>query len=158
MGCAFGCDAGGIAGLLTAPRELWEAVEADLLGMGFTVADVPGRLSWRALCNWLRWAPRESAVFRQQNPDGRWTAAEHRAADVADLLQGLIYVTRAAHFKGKPQLPEPLPRPGGHKQQAPPRGLPLDVLQARLDEIDRRDRAGVSRMRQAEAVRGGERN
>lgn len=134
------------------PREQWEAIEADLLGLGFTLSDVPDRVSWRAVLNWLRWAPEGSAVGRQRSP---WSSSEHRLADLADLMQGLIYVTKRAHFNGQPPAPAPLPRPGvvePVKPQTTSRARPLAEIDAVLAEAERRDRAGVRRMTPNEVV------
>jgi hypothetical protein len=133
---------------------LWEAIEADLFALGLTIDDVPGRFSWRAFRNWLRFAPRESAAYRQAFPDAPWSPLETRVADIADLLNGLIWVTKRAHFDKVGDPPEPLPRPGDVKPEpAKPRKsyttAEIDALMARIDEADR---AGTRNLTNREVV------
>lgn len=96
MGCAFGRRPGGICGLLDLPREDWEAIESDLLSRGFTLADIPERVSWRAVVAMLRWP---------------WGHAEHLAASVVDLLAVLVWQNTDDGQRGV-NRPERLPRPG----------------------------------------------
>lgn len=99
---SLGCDRGGIVGLLTLPKAEWEAIEARLLGMGFTMHDVPQRVSWRAIIAML------------QNP---WQPGDYVAALGVDVLQRLWWAkTQDGHDNRNP--PEPLPRPGEERQKA----------------------------------------
>jgi hypothetical protein len=100
---------GGIAGLLTLPREQWEAVEADLLSQGFTLADVPTRVTWRAIKAFVRFAPRDSAVFRLTGPASmRWTDTDYLLAVAVDLLQAMVW----QRSKPGTARPKPIRRPG----------------------------------------------
>jgi hypothetical protein len=77
--------------------------------MGWTLADVPRRVSWRALLAYARTAPRTSALYRVANPEEReWSPSDWLLADVVDQLQFLRY-----GFAGKgAKKPKPYPRPG----------------------------------------------
>ena len=109
MGRAFRGEPGGIVGLLSLPQDHWDAIEADLLGMGWTLADVPTVVSWRALLAYCRNAPRASALFRVANAEqAEWGPAEWIAADLVDQLQWLRF---ALSGKGA-KKPKPYPRPG----------------------------------------------
>lgn len=101
---------GGIASLLTLPREQWEALEADLLRCGFTMADVPKRVSHRALLALARHSSKDSAFARAQN-DGMeiWGALEHISANVFDVLASANWQRSGNANAARPQ---PYPRPG----------------------------------------------
>jgi hypothetical protein len=102
-------EPGGIVGLLTLPRHYWEAIEADLLAMGWTLADIPRRVSWRALLAYTRTAPRTSALYRVANPEAReWSPSDWLLADVVDQLQYLRYSLSGKGAK----RPKPISRPG----------------------------------------------
>lgn len=142
-----GDHVGGIAGLLTAPREQWGAVEADLLSQGFVLADVPHRVTWRALNAFLRYAPRESAVFRLTGPEKyRWTETDYLLAVAVDLLQAMVW----QRSKPGTARPKPIKRPG---QIDPDRrfGSAAMTLDEARDWVATR-RAGQLRMALAEEV------
>lgn len=112
MGRVVRHHVGGIAGLLTAPRAQWEAIESDLLGRGFVLADVPLRVTWRAVKVLVAYAPRDSAVFRQgAAADQRWGDVEQLLALHADLLQLIVWQRTKDGAAGRNQ-PRPIPRPG----------------------------------------------
>ena len=112
MGRAFRCRAGGIAALLSQSRESWEAIEADLLPMGWTLADVPHRFGWRPLLAYLRHAPRESAVYRVAfGAPAKWGDLEYLTALVVDYLAVQVWMNSEDGHK-KRNRPKPVPRPG----------------------------------------------
>lgn len=80
--------AGGIASLLTLPRELWEALESDLMGMGWTLADIPERLSWRGVWAFLMRCPESSATYRAR---AKWGEEQEKsqATDVIEAAQAM---------------------------------------------------------------------
>lgn len=92
----FGDFRGGIVGLLSLPREDWEAIEADLLRDGFTLSDVPRRVTWRAL------------LVKVRNP---WRSGDYVSALTVDALQVLIWQNTEDGQKGV-NMPAPIPRPG----------------------------------------------
>lgn len=144
MAEAFRGRPGGIQGLLTLPREQWEALEADLLALGFTVADVPGRVSWRALHLFRQHARPESAVFLvEYGEDAKWSHVAMLLADVGDAIRGLAYQGQVYRWidcgeQGMPpERPRPTPRPG--VDQALPDGEGTTHLGADpipMDEFD----------------------
>lgn len=110
MGRTQRCRRGGILGLLALPRETWEAVEVDLLHRGFTFADVPTRVSWRALVLMIRHSPRDSTVYRVVfGEQADWGVTDHLLATIADILNLILWLT--GNPKKNPK-PNPLPRPG----------------------------------------------
>ena len=97
------------------PRETWEAVEVDLLHKGFTFADVPDRVSWRALILMVRHSPRDSTVYRVVfGEQADWGVTDHLLATIADILNLILWLTGNPK---KTKQPKPLPRPG----QDPPK-------------------------------------
>lgn len=111
MGCALGHHVGGIAGLLTLERAQWEAVEADLLLAGFVLADVPHRVTWRAVKVLFAFAPRESAVFRLSGPEAhRWGDIEQLLALLVDLTQLRVWQQTKDAQSGR-NRPKPIRRP-----------------------------------------------
>ncbi len=163
MGGPLRRDRGKIASLLTWTRAQWAALEADLLPLGYTVGDIPTRLSWRQLLAWLEHAGPETKVWHAFNHEGPvWTAAEHRLADIADVLRGLAWQHQVAHWgkKAPSKPPAPLPRPyvaqrpdaGSEQVGSQIKGTTIEVMAARLAEIRRRDAAGSRRHREAGKV------
>ena len=95
--------------LLTLPAATWEAIEVDLLSHGWLLADVPSKVSWRAVLGWLRHGRYGSAVFREHNGDAAdWTPSAWLLAEVVDQLRWLHSATpvRADHTD-----PQRWPRP-----------------------------------------------
>jgi hypothetical protein len=121
VGRSFGRGPGGIQALLAADRTEWEAIRADLLGSGFTLRDVPGRVSWADLVAMVRHAGPGSAIYRQRTgPDAAWTLDNQLAAAMVDTLNDWIWVYQMYHLgKGqpKPQRPQPIDRPGVKKRK-----------------------------------------
>lgn len=94
------------------PRAQWEALEADLVPMGWTLADVPQRLGWRALMAWVKRAPRESNSYALSfGPPARWGDLEYMTALAVDYLAWLLWMNSEDGHKGR-NKPTPLPRPG----------------------------------------------
>lgn len=121
------------------------------MGIGVALADIPDRFSYRALSNWLHFAPSTSAYYRLTVGEAPWTSAEHRAADVADLLVTLIWLTIRVNSKSGRPLPQPLPRPS--TTPPPSKGRPLAEIDAIIAENDRRDRDGTRRLRPTGVVK-----
>ena len=108
----LGRDPGKLARLLTLPREQWEAIEADLLDKGFTLADVPSRLSYRAVIAMVRYTSRESALGQVVGGDEMaWSTSDHLLASLVDLTRWLVWA-KSDDARRKRNKPEPLPRPG----------------------------------------------
>lgn len=124
-------DPGGIRSLLTAPRELWEAIEADLLRSGWTLADVPSVVSWRAVLAMIRHAPREAATTRNIAPvASQWSQADYLLANLVDLLQLDVWFQTKNGRAGR-KRPKPVRRPG-EKPVKTTIGTPTD-----LEVVDR---------------------
>lgn len=83
---------------------------------GATLDDVPCRISWRALGNFIRNLDVRSAYVRELDPDlCRWVAPESlrpMLADMYDLMAALNRNVVAANSKHRPRKPKPYPRPG----------------------------------------------
>lgn len=124
MGRALRDQPGGIVGLLKLPREQWEAIEADLVDRGFTLADIPRRLSWRALSTWVSHAPTRTATVRIAHPEREgWESEDYWFAAIVDSLAALRFMWAR---KGA-RRPEPIQRPGHKPNQRVFRGAPLPI-------------------------------
>lgn len=102
---------GKLAGLLTLPRENWEAIESDLLDKGFTLADVPRRVSWRAVANMVKHTRRGSALHRVVNGENaEWGLAEQFLAGIHDGVW-LANWQRTVDGSKNRNRPKPVVRP-----------------------------------------------
>lgn len=122
---------GGILGLCRLLTEHGEAVEYDLLALGYRL-DWLGtrRLSWRDLWVIVRMAPRSSALARSiHGARAVWTQETYLLADIFDVLA-------AANWQraGKGPKPKPFPRPRREDDKTVTRygsgALPIDELDA----------------------------
>ena len=110
MAGPFGVDSGGIQGLLNLSRGLWEAIEADLLVRGFTLADVPVRVTWRALLAMVHRSQHGSAVFHEMHGEvARWSNTEHVLVSILEMLQTIAWLQSDTK---KNERPLPIQRPG----------------------------------------------
>lgn len=95
------------------PGEL-DAIEADLIAVGWTFDDVPRRLSYPALFAFLAHLPTTSAYVRMKNPD---TASWMDGSLVANLLAELghrldiLAWQQTADGQKNRKRPQPWPRP-----------------------------------------------
>jgi hypothetical protein len=111
VGTALRDRPGGIAGLLSQPRETWDALEADLLSTGLTLDDYPKRLSLGAIRSFMHWAdPDTSAVARLlRGPEAGWRHIEELLATILEVLMEANW--QRAGKKNAPH-PKPITRPG----------------------------------------------
>lgn len=128
---------GGILGLrqLLSDRETKEAIQADLLASGRTLADLgTWALSWWDLKCLLRHRPQGSALDRHLQPQTwQWTLLEHLLAGIYDTLQGANW--QRGGDKNAPR-PTPLPRPGvGDDDAKPADEKPSSSASIPLDDI-----------------------
>lgn len=102
---------GKLIGLLALDREHWEAIEADLLRSGWTLDDVPHRLTWRAVLAHVRTARRGTALYSLTNGErADWGLAEQLAAEAVDALRISNWQRTENGRKGRKQ-PKPVKRP-----------------------------------------------
>ena len=47
---------------------------------------MPSTIGWGAVALFLRHLPYDSETMREAHPETRWTVAEHRLADIVDML------------------------------------------------------------------------
>lgn len=92
---------GGIGRLLSLPREQWEALEARLFDRGFTLEDLPHRINWRILVNWMKWP---------------WNPSDYIQALGVDYLAFLGWAKTKDAQKNQ-NRPKPIERPG-HDQSS----------------------------------------
>jgi len=79
---------------------------------GWTVDDIPDRLSWRAVLAIIRHARRESAVFRLLAPPKlQWDQQTYFLADAVDILRWIQWAKSKDGEAGR-NYPKPIPRPG----------------------------------------------
>lgn len=94
-------------------REHWEALEADLLAAGFTIADIPGRVSWRAVAALAQHSYPGSAFFTVlSDEETQWPRVEQLLAVLIDAVNNLGWLYTTAHSDTKVPPPDPFPRPG----------------------------------------------
>jgi hypothetical protein len=94
---------------LTLSRETWAAIEADLLRIGFTMADLGEKVSWRAVAAFVKHSGQDSAVYQEANgADSAWTLETQLLALIADVLQ----IGNWQRGGGQSKRPVQLPRPG----------------------------------------------
>lgn len=99
---------------MTLSRKQWDALEADLLRAGFTMADLGERVSWRGVIMFARHAgPGQSLYHVTNGPDSAWTLEAQIMALVVDVLN----VANYQRGGGKGQRPKPLQRPGVRKDE-----------------------------------------
>lgn len=111
MGEGVRCHTGGIRGLLEELDRHGEAIEHDLVAVGWTLDDVPRRLNWRAFARWVRQnaQQRGSALYRELVGDDHvWGLNEQLLASVVDVLNRANW----QRAQGKGPRPKPIPRPG----------------------------------------------
>lgn len=138
MGRILGCRSGEITGLLSLPREHWEAIEADLLAKGFVLADIPSRVSWRAVLAYTTHADRQSALFRTTaGARGAWDTSEYLLALLVDIAQTELWAKTKDAKTGR-NRPKPVRRPGDEPDADEIRygteSMDLDDMKAWLDE------------------------
>lgn len=107
--------AGKIIGLAAMLAEHGEAIEADLVGAGWTLDDVPSRLPWRALYAFVTHLPSDSALKREMNgEDSEWATTLKTNAILADIHDAITsFAAMFAKAKGgHPKEPKPYKRPG----------------------------------------------
>lgn len=92
---------------------------------GFTLDDVPARVSWRALSSFAAHLDVESATVQELSPElATWNRADRVPAMLADLIDavnGVRWVLECANTPKKrrrPKQPERYPRPGADKKDA----------------------------------------
>jgi len=103
---------GGIRGLLTLLREFRGALNYDLIGLGYRVADVPSSLSWGDLRDIVAHQPATSALYRAMHPDeSQWGLPEHLLAVIADAVIAGNWMQSRDGQKNK-NRPKQIPRPG----------------------------------------------
>ena len=109
-----GCRLGGLQCLLLdLDRSTWEALEADLLSAGFVWADVPNRVTWRALLAMVKYSRPGSAMYLEaSDEDTQWPRQEQLTAFLIDAISDLGWMYQSANSKGKVARPARFPRPG----------------------------------------------
>lgn len=84
----------------------------DLLDKGFTLADVPGRVTWADLMAMVRRSPRTSALFQETfGEQALLSTTDHLLLDLYDLTAMLLWMQSADGQKGR-NRPKPRKRPG----------------------------------------------
>jgi hypothetical protein len=87
-------------------------LESDLLRAGFTLADIPSRVTWRAVKVRYEHADQGDALYREAHGEiAAWSDTEYLLADLCDLAALLLWSKTADAQKGK-GAPKPRPRPG----------------------------------------------
>lgn len=106
---------GGIAQLVRIIDKHGRALEYDLMTRaGFTLEDVPSRVSFRALLSFVSHLGADSELVAELKPElAGWQGAQRvpmMLADVIDLLNNIGYMYASSHRgKGKPKPKQPRP-------------------------------------------------
>lgn len=112
MGRPFRSFSGGILSLLDLPREYWEALEADLLRSGFTLADIPHKVTWRAVKARFEYTSQGDALHLALHGEAvKWSDQEHLTAILVDLIALLVWFKTEDGRKNR-NRPKKVPRPG----------------------------------------------
>ena len=100
--------------LFTLPQRERDAIEADLVRAGWTLDDVPYRLSWRALFAFLQHLGPESAYMRVVEPElSFWLGSEgvpNLLATLVDIGNTQIWQKTKDGAKNR-RRPKPIKRP-----------------------------------------------
>ena len=123
---------GGIAQLVRIIDKHGRALEYDLMTRaGFTLEDVPSRVSFRALLSFVSHLGADSELVAELKPElAGWQGAQRvpmMLADVIDLLNNIGYMYASSHRgkgKPKPKQPRPYRRPGAKGRQPEGRKRP----------------------------------
>jgi len=80
----------------------------------FTLDDLGGELSERALLSFGRHAPMESALFAELSEFGGWSRTEQLLARLVEAVERLDwhFICKGRKRSDWPQPPKPIPRPG----------------------------------------------
>lgn len=113
---------GGIAGLADLVHEFGGAIEYDLMThTRYTLDDLGGALTWRALLNFVTHVGPQSALAKSMRPELAEMSGWLDGSMVAPLIAELIDCTNYGRWeyatsvtpkkKKKPKEPKPVPRP-----------------------------------------------
>lgn len=80
----------------------------------YTLDDLCGELSERALLSFVRRLPADSETVAALSPDGGWSRTDMLLARICEGIENLIWVTacKGAKRSRLPKLPKRIPRPG----------------------------------------------
>jgi hypothetical protein len=122
--------AGGSLSLPGFLAQWWEALEADWQARyrRDLAQDCYGQtqIGVRKLLALIKGLPPDGALARASLGEAAgWGYEQELLATTVDLLGYLTYLTKAAHFKGRHELPKPVPRPGGLPGQTQPEPEPV---------------------------------
>lgn len=113
------------------PRGQWEVIEADLVPMGYTLEDIPGRLNWRAFARWLDRAPQSSNIYQlHHGHPARWGDKEYMFAMMVDYLALLVWM-KTKDGAANRHRPDRLPRPGDEPKQTRFGNARMSIAQAK---------------------------
>lgn len=120
-----------------------EAVENDLLRVGYTLNDVGVSLSWDALKSFLTYSRPDSALYRKINPEmSEWASqikTNYILADIFDQLSATNMMLRALVTHKRSRPPEPYQRPGSKSKRTQRMGSkPLESVTEMREWIRRR--------------------
>ena len=120
-----------------------EAVENDLLRVGYTLNDVGVSLSWDALKSFLTYSRPDSALYRKINPEmSEWASqikTNYILADIYDQLSATNMMLRALVTHKRSRPPEPYKRPGMKDKRVQRMGSkPLESVTEMREWIRRR--------------------
>ena len=112
---------GGIESLLLdLDREQWEALEVDLLSIGFVWADVPARVTWRALVALVKFSKPGSALYLvTADKETPWPRQDQLSAYLIDAINNLGWMYQSANSKDSVPRPPPFPQPGAEPVKDP---------------------------------------
>lgn len=88
MARVFQDVSGGIIGLLSLSAEVWEALEADLARDGWSLDDIPERLSYRTVISMIRWTRPEDARHIALAGMREKQQQDQMAADIRETIEG----------------------------------------------------------------------
>ena len=98
-----------------------EAVNYDLIKVGYTIEDIGGALPWSAFNDFLKKIGPDSALIKEMDPEGaRWATTLKTNEILADIFDLLAYFRNEVVYRlagQSPKEPQLYKRPGAGQKE-----------------------------------------
>ena len=89
----------------------------DLLGMGFVLSDIPQKVGWRVIAQWVKRAPRTSNLYQLRfGAPARWGDLEYMTALIVDYLALTVWM-QSKDGQANRRRPDSIIRPGAEPKK-----------------------------------------